>query len=259
MFGSVNPGFDDYTEDWGTCTVRVMERNPLLITAATDFLTASNIAGAVAITWDDWTEGTHFEPDTIQGTSMLVTLKQGFGKMAGEAADPTGDALFNSLWVNYGQARNCNGGKASIPPVINLSCTSSAVIATTSSHATSAAVSTSSHATTATVATTSAHGTTAAATSSHATSAAVSTSSHATSAAVSTSSHATTTSVTGESSPTTGDSSSITTGDSSSTTDNLSSTTKATTLLEISTAMTSYISGWVVVVGGLFAVMMSAL
>lgn len=125
-FGSLNPGFDDYTENWGTCTPRVMPRNPLLVQAAADFLTASQITNTLAITWDDWTEGTHFEPDTINGTQMIVALKQGLGKVAGELADPTGDSALNQRWTSYGSARNCAGGSAGTPPVTSLTCPTAA-------------------------------------------------------------------------------------------------------------------------------------
>jgi hypothetical protein len=56
VFGSIIPGFDDYTEDWGACQIRVMPRNKLLIEAATDYLLQANITHTLSITWDDWTE-----------------------------------------------------------------------------------------------------------------------------------------------------------------------------------------------------------
>eukprot|EP00026_Physarum_polycephalum_P002435 Phypoly_transcript_02441.p1 GENE.Phypoly_transcript_02441~~Phypoly_transcript_02441.p1 ORF type:complete len:736 (+),score=106.56 Phypoly_transcript_02441:574-2781(+) len=124
VFGSLTPGFDDYTESWGTCQKRVMPRNPLLVTAATDYLASVGIGHTVAMTWDDWTEGTHFEPDTINGTQILVALKQGLGNLAGELPDPAGDSALNQRWVSYGSARNCNGGKAGIPPATPLPCLS---------------------------------------------------------------------------------------------------------------------------------------
>lgn len=128
--GSVIAGFDDYTEDWGNNKPRVMPRNTVLIEAATDYLKSAKLNITFMPTWDDWTEGTHFEPDTIDGTKMLVALKQGLGKLHGEAPDPTGDAALNARWVSYGKSRNCNGGKsatepggtAGTPPAITLSC-----------------------------------------------------------------------------------------------------------------------------------------
>jgi len=121
-FGSIIPGFDDYTMDWGKCKARVMERNPIYIQAAADFLQQSKVTTNLALTWDDWTEGHHFEPDVNNGTFILVTLKQGLGKIAGESEDPVGDKALNARWVSYGQARNCNGGKAGVPPETNLAC-----------------------------------------------------------------------------------------------------------------------------------------
>jgi len=126
VMGSVTPGFDDYTMNWGTDKARVMARNTLYIQAATDYFKATKIVGTFMATWDDWTEGTHFEPDTNSGTAMLVALKQGLGKMAGEAADPTGDKALDTRWTTYGRARNCNKGTASTPPTITLLCPATA-------------------------------------------------------------------------------------------------------------------------------------
>jgi hypothetical protein len=56
VFGSIIPGFDDYTEGWGACQVQIMPRNTLLISAATDYLKDANITHTLATTWDDWTE-----------------------------------------------------------------------------------------------------------------------------------------------------------------------------------------------------------
>lgn len=98
MFGSFTAGFDDYTEDWGGCSPRVMGRNPLFVSATADYLNATGISHSLAATWDDWTEGSHFEPDVNDGTSMLVALKQGLGKIAGEKSDPNGDSGLNTRY-----------------------------------------------------------------------------------------------------------------------------------------------------------------
>ena len=78
--------------------------------------------GVVLETWDDWTEGTEFEPDVAGGPSVLVSLRRQLGALAGEPADPAGDARLAVRWTSYGQARNCGGGSAGTPPAIALAC-----------------------------------------------------------------------------------------------------------------------------------------
>jgi hypothetical protein len=109
VFGGVSPGFDDYTENWGACTDRIIPRERELLNATFDYLKSKNVTGIVLETWDDWTEGTEFEPDVAEGPSLLVLLRQNLGKLYGEPSDPAGDQRLADRWINYGQARNCSG------------------------------------------------------------------------------------------------------------------------------------------------------
>jgi len=123
VFGGVAPGFDDYTKDWGNCKIRNIPRDPALLDATFDFLKTNNIKGLVMETWDDWTEGTHFEPDVEGGPSLLLHLRQIVGKLFNETPDPKGDEKLVSRWNNYGQLRNCNGsGHIGPIPFTNLTC-----------------------------------------------------------------------------------------------------------------------------------------
>jgi len=122
VFGGVAPGFDDYTEDWGNCKAREIPRDPAVLQAEFDYLASKNITGVLLQTWDDWTEGSEFEPDVVGGPSVLVQARQLLGKLFGEPPDPTGDKNLESRWLNYGQARNCKGGNHGDPPVIDLRC-----------------------------------------------------------------------------------------------------------------------------------------
>ncbi|HEY2031041.1 MAG TPA: carboxypeptidase regulatory-like domain-containing protein [Myxococcales bacterium] len=128
VFGGVAPGFDDYTKDWGACSERVLPtppdaaRDANVLTAEFDFLKAKGVKGVVMETWDDWTEGSEFEPDVAAGTTTLIHLRQSLGNLYGEAADPTGDNTLSTRWTSYGQARNCAGGAAGTPPAVSLAC-----------------------------------------------------------------------------------------------------------------------------------------
>jgi len=122
VFGGVAPGFDDYTLDWGNCKPRQIPRDPDVLKAEFDFLTAKGVQGVLFQTWDDYTEGTAMEPNVNNGSSVLVQVRQGLGQMAHEAPDPNGDKRLANRWLTYGQARNCKGGKHGIPPVIDLKC-----------------------------------------------------------------------------------------------------------------------------------------
>ncbi|MFL5312759.1 MAG: carboxypeptidase regulatory-like domain-containing protein [Myxococcales bacterium] len=128
VFGGAAPGFDDYTKNWGACTERQLPtppdqpRDPAVLQAQFDYFKAHGLRGVVLETWDDWTEGSEFEPDVANGTGTLVQLRQLLGSLFGDASDPAGDTRLSNRWTSYGQARNCAGGTAGTPPVTDLSC-----------------------------------------------------------------------------------------------------------------------------------------
>lgn len=113
IVGSVTPGFDDATADWGQCMAREIPRDPALLDGELDWLAAEKSAGTLPVrglvveTWDDWTEGSEIEPDVTDGAAKLVQLRQRIGALFGEAPDPAGDAALAARWSGYGQARNC--------------------------------------------------------------------------------------------------------------------------------------------------------
>jgi len=123
VLGGVAPGFDDYTMDWGNCKARVIPRDPALLNATFDFLKANKIKGLVMQTWDDWTEGSHFEPDVEGGPSLLLHLRHSIEKLFNETPDENGDNRLVSRWNSYGRLRNCNGtGHIGPIPETNLIC-----------------------------------------------------------------------------------------------------------------------------------------
>jgi len=122
VFGGVVPGFDDYTEDWGKCTPREIPRDLNLLQAEFDFLKSRKVKGVLLQTWDDWTEGTHFEPDVKEGPTLLVRMRQLLGSLYNEPPNPAGDKKLSDTWKHYGQVRNCKGGRHGTIPTINLKC-----------------------------------------------------------------------------------------------------------------------------------------
>ena len=146
VFGGVTPGFDDWTRNWrGPCQERQMPsdspRDPAFLTAQSDFfasckagtgcvtspskVTQYDFRGFLGETWDDWTEGSEFEPDVKDGPDRLVRLRGLIGRQFGDAyPDTAGDARLAARWNNYGQARTGSGAAAGTPPVTNLACDS---------------------------------------------------------------------------------------------------------------------------------------
>jgi hypothetical protein len=126
LFGAMTPGFDDFTMSWGQCLERQLPpgdpRDPEVLLGEFDYFKSVGMTGLVGQTWDDWTEGTNFEPDVAGSTATLIEMRQQLAGLFGYQADPAGDAQLTSRWESYGQARNCDGGSASTPPVTKLSC-----------------------------------------------------------------------------------------------------------------------------------------
>ncbi len=129
FFGGIAPGFDDYTQNWGACQLREIPRDAAVLTGQFDYLASIkqevDLRGVFFETWDDWTEGTEFEPDVVEGSDKLVQLRQQIGKLFGEPADPAGDQALGDAWKNFGQARNCCFAGGACPPAgapVDLSC-----------------------------------------------------------------------------------------------------------------------------------------
>ncbi len=126
VLAGMTPGFDDYTMSWGGCIERQLPpgdpRDPSLLLGEFDYFKAKSMTALVGETWDDWTEGSHFEPDVAGQTSVLIAMRQQLGALFGEPADPTGDQRLTTQWTTYGQARNCSSNPMVLPPVTKLSC-----------------------------------------------------------------------------------------------------------------------------------------
>jgi hypothetical protein len=94
----------------------VIPRDTEFVRGQFDYLKSKAVKGVVLETWDDWTEGSEFEPDTASGTTILVSLRDNLGNLYGEPADPAGDTRLSNRWQSYGQARNCPGVPAGTSP-----------------------------------------------------------------------------------------------------------------------------------------------
>jgi hypothetical protein len=129
VFGGMTPGFDDYTMSWGDHLERQLPtgdpRDPQLLLGEFDYFRAKHVTGLIGETWDDWTEGSHFEPDVAGGSALLVEMRQQLASLFGEPQDPVGDSRLAARWSSYGQARNC--GTRGAAPMIRLTCAQAAV------------------------------------------------------------------------------------------------------------------------------------
>ena len=119
-FGNVAPGFDDFTEEWGQCVQRQMpppsEAKPRdldVIRGTVSYLKTQGVKGVLISTWDDWTEGTFFEPSIEEGTTELVTLRQQLGILYGDTQSASGDTALGQRWNQYGKTYPCSGGLGS--------------------------------------------------------------------------------------------------------------------------------------------------
>lgn len=142
VFGGLAAGFSDFTQNWGTCTPREIPRDPDLVAGQVDYFISKGIRGVVGQTWDDWTEGSQFEPDVAGGTKMLTSFRQNVGRLYGEAADAAGDTRLDQKWHNYGQARACPGQPVgSSPPSLTCPQTSGTLTGTVTNLQTGGAIS----------------------------------------------------------------------------------------------------------------------
>jgi MYXO-CTERM domain-containing protein len=135
VFAGVHPGFNDFTESWGACTARTVPaagqgvgpRDPDFLDGMMDWVVSTGgFQGVLLATWDDWTEGSYFEPDVIDGPDRLVRLRNRLGELYGDAADAAGETRLRDRWTGYGVVRGCNGttltGAPPGPGVPDLAC-----------------------------------------------------------------------------------------------------------------------------------------
>ncbi len=122
IMGGFSPGFDDFTQSWGACQQRTIPRHYDVMRAQLDYFTSHSIRQLFIYTWDDWTEGSQFEPDVMNGTTFLLLLRQSIASFYGEAQSSDGDAKLVSRWSNYPQLRNCTQIHVTSVPSIDISC-----------------------------------------------------------------------------------------------------------------------------------------
>ncbi len=126
IMGGLAPGFDDFTQSWGACQHRTIPRHDDVMRAQFDYFSSHSIRQLFIYTWDDWTEGSQFEPDMTNGTKFLLLLRQSIASFYGEAQNIDGDAKLVSRWINYPQLRNCTPINVTSIPSIDMSCLVSA-------------------------------------------------------------------------------------------------------------------------------------
>jgi len=123
VLGGIAPGFDDFTNGWSKCATRQLPpvseaapRDPGVLDGMLDYAKTKHMQGMILETWDDWTEGSFFEPSVSEGTSKLVQLQTRLGDVFGEAA--VSPAALQHTWSSYGQPHGCAGARPS--PQIDL-------------------------------------------------------------------------------------------------------------------------------------------
>jgi hypothetical protein len=118
VFAGVHPGCNDFTMSWGACTERTIPlagqgagpRDPDFLEGLFDWVGATGgFKGALFATWDDWTEGSHFEPDVVDGPDRLVRARNRLGELYGDGADAAGETRLRDRWTGYGKVRGCAG------------------------------------------------------------------------------------------------------------------------------------------------------
>jgi hypothetical protein len=106
IMGGLAPGFDDFTKSWGACQIRTIPRHYDVIQAQLDYFASNSIRQLFIYTWDDWTEGSHFEPDVTNGTQFLLFLRRSITSFYSEIQNTDGDSKLVSRWTTYPQLRN---------------------------------------------------------------------------------------------------------------------------------------------------------
>jgi hypothetical protein len=123
VFGGVAPGFDDFTKDWGSCVERQMPppseappRHLDVLRGQIDYLKSKGLTAVTLHTWDDFTEGTFFEPSVEEGVTKLIALRQKLGDLFGEAQSASADEALAARWTSYGKTYPCSGGVGAYDP-----------------------------------------------------------------------------------------------------------------------------------------------
>ncbi|CAF3453220.1 unnamed protein product, partial [Rotaria sp. Silwood2] len=87
-----------------------------------DYFSSHSVRHLFIYTWDDWTEGSQFEPDITNGAQTLLFLRQSIASFYGDTQDTDGDNKLVSRWINYPQLRNCTQINVTSVPSIDISC-----------------------------------------------------------------------------------------------------------------------------------------
>ena len=122
LFGGLTAGFDDFTQSWGSCQTRQIPRRADVIRAQLDYFARHSIGHLFVFTWDDWTEGSQFEPDTNNGPTLLLQLRQSLTSFYRQTTNLDGDQRLVTRWNTFPQLRNCTSIPVTSLPSIDLTC-----------------------------------------------------------------------------------------------------------------------------------------
>ncbi len=112
VFGNIIPGFDDWTKQWGDGVDRQIPRGVDTIegqfTGLEQLRTAGDaVAGILLATWDDYTEGTVWEPTISEGVTLLEKMTTEIADYKGETIVPADTTTWSSAWNISNTVRLC--------------------------------------------------------------------------------------------------------------------------------------------------------
>ena len=112
VFGNVLPGFDDWTKQWGDGVDRQIPRDVDTIegqfTGLETLRSAGDVvAGIMLATFDDWNEGTVWEPTVSEGVTILEKMTTEIADYKSETIVPADTTAWSSTWDAANLVRLC--------------------------------------------------------------------------------------------------------------------------------------------------------
>jgi len=108
VMGSVFPGFEDWAKGFGQDLDRDIPRSEDLVLGQFDYFgSAPGLTGYLAQTWNDFPEGSNWEPHVSTAAAELEWLTEGFASLFGESLVAAETAALRAMWTGYGVSRAC--------------------------------------------------------------------------------------------------------------------------------------------------------
>ena len=112
VIGAISPGFDDWTKQWGDGVDRQIPRSKEVISGQIRAFKelrnqGKEVGGFMLSTWNDYTEGHQWEPDSEDQGQLLGYLSEKIGSYNKEIIDPLETQRLRQAWINHGIKRTC--------------------------------------------------------------------------------------------------------------------------------------------------------